>query len=68
MTTYSDGKHESRLDCVFANTTALRAVSTFEVSQEQAVPTHKLLLVEIDLLNVHSHTNGTGEASQAGGI
>ena len=47
--TYSDGKHESRLDYVFANAAALRAVRRFEVSQEQVVPKHKLEVVEIDL-------------------
>ena len=35
--TYSDGRRESRLDYVFANTSALRAVRNFEVSQEQVV-------------------------------
>ena len=35
--TYSDGKHESRLDYVFANAAALRAVRRFEVPQEQVV-------------------------------
>ena len=47
--TYSDGRHESRLDYVFANTSAMRAVRKFKVSQEQVVPKHKLLVVEIDL-------------------
>ena len=47
--TYRDGKHESRLDYVFAIADALRAVRRFEVSQEQVVPKHKLLMVEIDV-------------------
>ena len=47
--TNSDGKHESRWDYVFANTAALRAVRRSEVSQEQVVPKHKLLVVEIGL-------------------
>ena len=34
-TLYSDGKHESRLDNVLADTAALRAVRRFEVSQSQ---------------------------------
>ena len=49
-------------------TAALRAVRRFEVSQEQVVPKHKLLVVEIDLeMYTHSHSNGNGEACQAGG-
>ena len=48
-TPYSDGKHESRLDCVFANTAALRAVRRFEVSQEQVASKRKLLVVQTDL-------------------
>ena len=44
--TCSDGKHESRLACVFANAAALRAVRRFEMSQEQVVPKHKLLMVK----------------------
>ena len=48
-TTCSDGKHDSRLDNVLPKTAALRAVRRFEVSQEQVVPKHKLLVVEIDL-------------------
>ena len=39
----------ARMDFVFANTSALRAVRKFEVSQKQVVPKHKLLVVEIDL-------------------
>ena len=46
---YSDGKHESRLYCIFTNAAAMRAVTRFEVSQEQLVPKHKLLVVGIDL-------------------
>ena len=33
--TYSDGKHEPRLDHVFAQTAALRGVRRFEVSQSR---------------------------------
>ena len=31
------------------------------------VPNHKLLVVEIDLGHVHSHTNDNGKASQVEG-
>ena len=61
-TTYSNGKHETQLDCVFAKTAALRAVRRFEVSQEQMVPKHKLLLVEIDL---ETHTGPVVQLSIA---
>ena len=53
--TYSDGRHELRLDTVFANTCELTAVRKFEVCQEQVVPKHKLLVVEIDL-EMHTAT------------
>ena len=48
-TTCDDGNHESRLDHVFATTAALRAVRRHQVSQEQVVPKHELLVVEINL-------------------
>ena len=47
--TNSDGKQKSRLDYVFRHAAALRAVRRFEVSQEQVVPKHRLLVVEIDV-------------------